>query len=235
MTETLVEYGRAVKEEALSLSEQARSLEIVTKEDFELAGEFGLSLARVRKELEKYWEKSVGDAKQSYDTQKALRDADLYPVEEAEKYNSKNRQAWKMEQDRIERGKQVEKEAREKAEKERQQQKLLEKAAEMEKLNPKKAEILLEKAAMVIEKPVFAERAVEKTTKMKSGGSITWITDIKVVVVDVKEACTAVANGFLPIICIEFKNLKQVAKMNGWRGEKYGLKITETQRESKRT
>ena len=82
---------------------------------------------------------------------------------------------------------------------------------------------------------MFVEKAVEKTTKMESGGSITWIKDIEVEVISIRDVCFAIFQGKIPEKCVEFKNLKQVAKMNNWKGVLHGLNIKETQRESKRT
>jgi len=220
--------------EVLSLSVQAMSLKIKSKEDFNFAGEIAISLARIKKQINLNWKPMADAAKASLQGIKDNWAKELAPVEEAEGKISHLRREYKLEQDRIERLKQerLELEAREKAEKERQR--LLDKAAEMEKLNPKKAEMLFEKAEAVIEKPVFVQKAVEKTTKMESGGSITWIKDIEVTVIDAKAVCSAIADGLIPVSCVEFKNLKAVAKMNGWRGDIYGLRITATQRESKR-
>lgn len=235
MSETIVKYGNSVQKEALSLVERAKHLRIITLKDFELSGEFVMSLVRIRKGLNEYWKKSVADAKQSYDTQKSLRDADLKPVEEVEEYITEQRRQFKTEQDRLARIKQerLENEAKEKADKERQA--LLDKAAEMEKINPKKAEALMEKAEAVIESPVFVERKIENTTKLESGGSITWLKDIVVEVISVRAVCHAISQGFIPETCVEFKNLKQLAKLNNWKGEIHGLNIKETQRESKKT
>lgn len=236
MTETIIEYGQDVKKEALSLTEQAKALKIVTLKDFELAGEVSLSLARIKKQMNAKWKPMWDKAKASTNEIKDRWDKELAPVEEAEAKISSGRVSWKIEQNRIERVKQekLEQEAKEKADKERQA--FLDKAAEMEKLNPKKAESLLEKAEAIVEKPVFVEKTVEKTTRMESGGSITWINDIEVTVSDIKQACLAVYNGYIPISCVEFKGLKAWAKMAGHKaGDYYGIKITETQRESKRT
>ena len=109
------------------------------------------------------------------------------------------------------------------------------KAAEMEKLNPKKAEALLEKADAVIESPVFVEKVAEKTTRLESGGSITWISDIVVKVISVRAVCHAISQGFIPETCVDFKNLKQLVKMNAWKGQIHGLNIKNKPRESKRT
>ena len=87
----------------------------------------------------------------------------------------------------------------------------------------------------VVEKPVFIQETFDKTTKMESGGSITWIDDIEVKVINIRAVCHAISLGMLPENCVEFKNLKQLAKLNNWKGNIYGLNIEETQRESKRT
>ena len=231
MVETLID----IKQEALSLTETAKSLKIVTLKDFELAGEVSLSLARIKKQINANWKPMSDKAKASAKEIKDNWDKELVPIEEAEGKISSARVSWKLEQDRIERAKQekLEQDARDKANKERQA--LLDKAAEMEKLNPKKAEALLEKAEAVVEKPVFVEKVIEKTTKTESGGSITWIKDIEVEVVNVRSVCFAISQGHIPETCVEFKNLKQLAKMNNWKGNIHGLNIKETQRESKRT
>ena len=225
----------SVQKEALSLTEQTKAIKIVTVKDFELAGEVALSLARIKKQMNAKWKPMYDDAKVSLQGIKDNWNKELAPIEEAELKISSARVSWKLEQDKIERAKQekLEREAREKAEKERQS--LLDKAAEMEKLNQKKAEVFLEKAEAVIEKPVFVERVVKKTTKIESGGSITWIKDIEVEVINIGDVCKAVSEGIIPTSCVEFKNLKQVAKVYGWKGNIHGLNIKETQRESKRT
>ena len=235
MTETVVGYGQNIQEESLSLVGQARALKIVTVKDFELAGEVALSLTRIKKQINAAWKPMSDKAKASLQEIKDNWNKELAPIEEAENKISSCRVSWKMEQDRIEKLKQhlLEREAYLKAEKERQA--LLEKAAEMEKLNPKKAEILLEKAEAIVEKPVFVQKAVEKTTKMESGGSITWINDIKVTVIDPKLACEGVSKDFIPVGCVEFKGLKAFAKMGNIKGEFWGLLVEDDMRESKRT
>lgn len=235
MSNSVIEYGQDVKQEALSLTEQVKSLKIVTLKDFELAGEVSLSLARIKKQINAAWKPMSDKAKASAKEIKDNWDKEIAPVEEAESKISSARVSWKIEQDRIERAKQekLERETKEKADKERQA--LLDKAAEMEKMNPKKAEAIIEKAEAIFEKPVFVEKAVEKTTRMESGGSITWIKDIEIEIVSIRDVCHAVFAGHVPETCVEFKNLKQLAKLNNWKGVIHGLNIKETQRESKRT
>ena len=224
-----------VQREALSLVEQAKALKIVTVKDFELAGEVSLSLARIRKQINANWKPMWDKAKASTQGIKDNWNKEIAPVEEAELKISSARAYWKAEQDLIEKEKQERLEKEEKDRREKERQRLLEKAAEMEKLNPKKAEAILEKAEAVIEKPVFVEKVVEKTTRMESGGSITWIKDIEIEVVNIGEVCKAVSEGIIPVSCVEFKNLKQIAKVYGWKGKIHGLNIKESQRESKRT
>lgn len=236
MTETIVKYGQDTNKEALSLTEQAISLKIITIKDFELSGEVALSLVRIKKQINANWKPMHDKAKASAQEIKDNWNKELTPIEEAETKISFGRVAWKIEQDRIERAKQekLEMEARDKANKERQR--LLDKAAEAEKSNPKKAEEFLEKAEAIVENPVFVKKAVEKTTKMELGGSITWITDIEVSVTDTKTVCNAIGQGFIPTTCVEFKNLKQWAKMQGYKNiDIYGLKIKEITRESKKS
>lgn len=236
MTEDIVTIANVYKHEAINLTEQVKSLKIVTVKDFELAGEVSLSLARIKKQINTNWKPMAEKAKASLQEIKDNWNKELAPIEEAESKISYARVLWKCDQDRIERAKQekLEREEQEKTAKLRQS--LLDKAAAVEAMNPKKAEALLEKAEAVIEKPVFVEKTVEKTTKMESGGSITWIKDIEVTVTDIKAACAAVSNGWIPTTCVEFKGLKAWAKAIGNKcGDYYGVRITETQRESKRT
>lgn len=224
-------------QEALTLVEKAKALKIIDLKSFRLGEETSISLKRVEKGIEKYWEKSVEDAETSYKTQKTLRDNDIKPVQAARKFVDGICGTWKAENDRLERIEQqrLEDEANEKAEKERQ--KLLEKAVKVEEKNPEKAEELLEKAADVVPAPAFAQKVVAKTTKFEFGGSRTWIPDIIVEVVDIKQACLAVANGHIPMNCVgDFKGLKAWAKMQGKKNEDiYGLSIRETSRPSTRT
>lgn len=233
MSEVVVEYGQNI---ANALLTQANSLKICTKLDFELAGELAISLARLKKQKNDNWKPMYDNAMASARQIKANWNKELMPIEQADSLISRARADWKLEQDRLARLEQerLEKEAKEKADKERQ--KLIEKAAEIEKSNPKKAEALIEKAEMVCEKPVFAEKVVEKTVRLESGGSITWIKDIVVEVIDIKALCAAVAAGYVSENCIEYKNLKAWAKLNGWKDgfDKYGLMVKEIQRESKR-
>lgn len=236
MSENVTEYGQDVKKEAMSLTEQAKALKIIDLKSFQFGEETSIALKRVEKGIEKYWEKSVEDAKKSYETQKTLRDNDLNPVKAARKFVDGICGTWKAENDRLERIEQqrLEDEANAKAEKEKQ--KLLEKAVKVEEKNPEKAEELLEKAADLTPAPAFAQKAVEKTTKFKFGGSRTWIPDIIVEVDNIKQVCLAIANGHLPVACVgEFKGLKAWAKMQGKKNEDiYGLKIRETSRPSTR-
>ena len=227
----------SVQREALSLTDQANSLKVIDLKTFQFGEETSISLKRVEKGIEKYWEKSVEDAKKSYETQKTLRDNDLNPVKAARKFVDNLCGTWKAENDRLERieQKRLEDEANEKTEKEKQ--KLLEKAAKVEEKSPEKAEELFEKATDLVPAPVFSKKAVEKTTKFQFGGSRTWIPDIIVEVVDIKQVCLAVAQSNIPITCVgEFKGLKAWAKMQGKKNEDiYGLRIRETERPSTRS
>ena len=224
-----------IETDVIALAEQVNALVIKNKDDFVAAGELAVAVARMIKQKNAQWKPMYDKAKASAQEIKDNWNKEILPLEDLESKISRDRVTWKTEQDRLARIEQerLEKEARDKAEAERQ--KLLDKAAEMEKLNPKKAEALLEKADAVVEKPVFVERIVEKTTKMESGGAITWIKDIEVEVISIRAVCHAISQGFIPENCVEFKNLKQLSKLNNWKGQIHGLNIKEIQRESKRT
>ena len=223
-----------IETDAIAIAEQVNALVIKNKDDFVAAGELAVAVARRIKQKNEQWRPMFERANESATQIKNNWNKEIIPLQELDSKISRERITWKTGQDGLARIEQerLEKEAREKAEKERQ--KLLEKAAEMEKLNPKKAEALLEKAEAVVEKPVFVERVVEKTTKMETGGSITWIKDIEVEVVSIRAVCHAISQGFIPENCVEFKNLKQLSKLNNWKGQIHGLNIKEIQRESKR-
>ena len=234
MTEKMMDYMTLAdnKEIVLNAVQQALKLKVRNLHDFELGGEISASLKKMEKEISAYWKESVESAKTSYDTQRNLRDADLSPVQEARKQIDQLCGEWKTEEDRNTRAEQerLERQAKEKAD--QQRQKLLKKAQEEQ--DEKKKEKLLEKAELVVEKPVFAAKTIEKTTTLAGGGIRSWISDINVEVVDAKAVCKAVADGNIPITCVEFKNLKAWAKLNNFKADMFGLKITEISRPSTR-
>ena len=234
MTETMIVYGQDIMKETFDITEQAKALKIITVKDFELSGEVVLSLARIKNQINAAWKPMLDKAKASLQEIKDNWNKELAPIEEAESKISFARVYWKIEQDRLERIEQDRKEAKEKADKDRERQALLDKAANMEKLNPKKAEELFRKAENIVEKPVFVEKAVEKTTITKSGGKITWVSDIKVTIINPKRICEGIAKDFIPAGCVEFKGLKAFAKMNNIKGEFWGLLVEDDTRESKR-
>ena len=233
MTESIMEYMTLSdnKEIVLNAVQQALKLKVRNLHDFELGGEISASLKKMEKEISAYWKESVESAKTSYDTQRNLRDADLKPVQNARKNIDTACGEWKYEYDKKIRLEQerLEQQAKEKAD--QQRQKLLDKAnAEQDE---RKKEKLLEKVELVVEKPVFAAK-IDKTMTLAGGGTRSWISDINVEVVDAKAVCKAVADGNIPTTCVEFKNLKAWAKLNNFKTDMFGLKITEISRPSTR-
>ena len=239
MSETESEYETV---ESLAIIEKAETFSIVDMRSFDESNEIILELARAIKQKKAIWSTLVLKAKATYDEAKSGRDSELKPLEDMADHVSKMRTTWKMLQDRLVREEQarLDKIKKDKAEAERQ--KLLEKAAAMEEKNPKKAEELFQKAEDVVEELAFAEKTIEKTTKLESGGSITWIYDINIEVIDKIEVCKAIVAQLIPEKCLgEFVYLKKWAELNGMKEKVkteqkgifiYGLHITEKQRES---
>ena len=153
-------------------------------------------------------------------------------VEHAESMIRGKRAEYKAEQDKI-----AEEEQRLLEEKERQrvadeQEKTLQEAAEAE--TPEQQEALLEKAEETVVQPVFAPKAIEKTSKVENGGSTTWVKDINVEVQSVKFLCAGIASGEVPESVVQFSpgKLKTWVKYMDIRpGSVPGLFIKETQRE----
>ena len=102
MTESIMEYMTLAgnKEKALNAVQQALSLRVKNLHDFKLGGEISAGLKKLEWEISSYWKESVDAAKNSYDTQRNLRDADLKPVQEARKQIDQLCGEWKTEQDR---------------------------------------------------------------------------------------------------------------------------------------
>lgn len=229
MSETPVEYITD-KSKSISLIEQANNLQVMDEGSFNLAVKLGLELEKEIKQIESKWTPLVKAARIAYEADRNAMKSELEPRCKAQAFLSSERVKYKVEQDRIAQAEQarLEREAYEKAEKERQ--KLLNKAVQAQ--TPEKQEELLEKAEQVYAQPVFAESAMPKTVKSESG-SITFIKDIEVVVIDPKAVCKAISEGLIPVTCVEFKNLKQWIKLNNIKTFE-GLCIKEIQRESKR-
>ena len=225
--ETVIEYGN----DTLAIIEKSKSFKIFDARSFNESSELTIEIAKAIKQTKANWAGLVEKAKASYDETKMSRDSELRPLEEAAKYIGSVRAAWKDEQDRITREENLRLQRLEIARVEKEQQVLLEKAVNAK--TPEKAEALLEKAELVYEKPVCVVPVVQKTTKIESGGSITWIKDIEVTVNSTRLLCNAIGEGTAPITIVEFKNLKAWVKANGIT-DFQGLTITEIQRESKR-
>lgn len=217
----------------LMIVEHAKNLKIITNGDFDKSGELSIALARAIKQTKANWSALVEKAKASYDETKASRDSELKPLEDMAGYVSNLRSDWMMEQGRLA---QVEKARLEKIERDRaekERQKLLERAVAAK--TTEKAEALLEKAEAVYEKPCMVVPVVDKTTKLESGGSITWINDIEVTVSDPKALCKALGDGIVPISIVQFSGLKAWVKAACIKqGQIPGLKIQDKPRESKR-
>ncbi|OHB68801.1 MAG: hypothetical protein A2W17_01435 [Planctomycetes bacterium RBG_16_41_13] len=77
--------------------EQAHSLKIITQEDFAFAGEIGISLARMKSQINRNWRPKAKDSLQEI---KDNWDKELAPIEEAEGKISSARVYWKIEQNR---------------------------------------------------------------------------------------------------------------------------------------
>ena len=152
--------------EALTLVEQANALRVVDKASFDEAGEKSLAIARFKKSILGYFKPLEDAAKKNLQEIRTKKDMAVKPLEDAADLLAMARGGWKMEQDRLQRIEQqrLEKEANEKAEKERP--KLLDKIDTAK--TPKKAQELFEKAEQVYAQPVFAEKHIQKTTKMEN-------------------------------------------------------------------
>lgn len=231
MTEMVEVYGEPDTKQALTLVEQALTLKIRNKNDFDLALNILSSLENFRKEREAYWEPNLTAAKINLQEVKDKIKAEFQIIDPPINYLRNGRAEYKSSQDVIQKRLQAEAEAKAKAAADKEQQRLLEKAVNAK--TSEKQEALLEKAENVYPNPVFVEPYIDKTVALDGGGKSTWITDIEIRVTDPYLICKAIVEKLLPITILgEFRHLKTIIKANGIKPNQIpGLYIKEIQRE----
>lgn len=229
MTTELAEKAE-VQIQMIDMTDKAQELEITSQETFGIAGEYLSNLTAMKKKIVAYHKEAKESTRNAKDIAYQKEKDDLKPIAVADTYIRGIRQTYQAEQDRIHRKEQerLETEAKKKADAERER--LLEEATNAK---PEKQEEILKKAEEIVEEPVFAPKAVEKTTKMAGGATSTWINDIEATVTDPLLLCLAIAQGKVPVTIVEFKNLKQWVKTNAIKqGQIPGLNIREFKREA---
>lgn len=220
-----------LQKSALTLKEQATSLQVVSLPTYQAAGELGKSLKDLEKKIIEYHK----PIKQGIDTLKkqALdrEKLDLTPVQESIQILRDNMNTWQREEER--KRQEEERKARLVGEKSaRKEREKLEAAAlkALEKGKEEKAEELLERAEDVYVAPVTVAPTVAKTVAT-SAGNITQAKEINVTVTDmvafVSELAKSNPGAIQSILDVKVSGLKAFVKSNGL--ERYaGLNITKT-------
>jgi hypothetical protein len=105
--------------------------------------------------------------------------------------------------------------------------------AALDKGKEAKAEAFLDRADEVVAKPVFVPPTVQKTVAFSSGGSTTGKNALDIFLPttpdDIKAACRAIADGLLPVSCVQFSlmQVKNWATGNRITGKRHGITIKE--------
>jgi hypothetical protein len=217
-----------IEDRSLTLLETAHGIAVKDQAGYENAATF---LKGVKDAKSKFVEFFAPMKKSTHAAWKAVvskeNDA-LDPLKEADKIVRGSMGVYLDEQDRIKREAQkaLELQARKDAEAERK--KLLKRADNVK--TESKREELLEKAEDVVEEPVFANHAVEKTTKLDSG-SVTRKKDIEVTIVDPIAFLQGIISSDIPLTCVEIKpnKVKSWVKAAGKQEDAIpGCRIRET-------
>lgn len=221
-----------IKHEVKNYVDEVEFLVIIGPETFEEAASALVCLKKLSKKITTYFAPLKDAANKAHKAITTREKEELAPIASAESVIRGKRAEYKTAQDKI-----AEKEQRKLEEEERkraadEQEKTLNEAAEAE--TPEQQEELLTKAEETVARPVFTPMAIEKTSKVATGGSTTWVNDISVEVQDIKLICVGIRSGLIPesVIQIQQGKLKTWVKtMNIRPGSVPGLFIKETQRE----
>ena len=220
-----------IEDKSLTLLETAHGIIVTNQASYENAAVFLKGIKDARSKFVEFFAPMKKATHTAWKEVVAKENDAVNPLKEADKIVRDSMGVYLTEQDRIKREAQKVAEAKARKEAEAERKRLL-KRAENVKTEPKRQE-LIEKAEDVFEEPVFAEHAVEKTTKLESG-SVTRKTDIEVTVVDPVAFLAAVVRGDIPATCVEIKPNKVkawvkaagVTKVDGCRiTEKPGIMI----------
>lgn len=211
---TALKLEEEFSETALTLYEQALSIQVTDKPTYTAAGEFGKSLKELEKKIVDYF---APLKKAAHEAHKAItkREADeLSPVREAMDYvrKSMNRYLADVEDARRKAEAAAQKAAEKEAEKERQR--LLRQAEKAEaKGNEEKVEELLEKAENVYVAPVTVARDTSVKTDTVSLSSA---MELEVAVSDLRAFVVGLVQKNLPPTMLEVKHapLKAWVKAN---------------------
>jgi len=204
-----------LKTEIVRADEQVRAIVVKTKDDFEIASAYILSLKDLRKKVIVYWKDMKGKTHQAW---KAVCDSEknmLDPVDRNIKILDQKNRAFLTEQENIRKEEQrkLDEDRRKKEEAERRR--LEERAARAEEKGKlEKAEQLREKKEDVYIPPATVEPEIEKTTRTDAG-TISQKKDIEIRITDPMAILRAVVAGQLPIGIVEIKEskLKQAIKL----------------------
>lgn len=217
-----------IETQAMTLYEQALSIQVIDQDTFKAAGEFGKSLKALQKSIEDYFEDSIKKAHAAHKSLVALRDKELKPVLEAMSTLRTGMNKFLQDQERIrqeeERKRRLEEEERARKERERLEAQAVKAIAAGK---DEKADSLLEQAENVYVAPVTVAPKVE--TARFDGGNVGQVKELQITVLDAKAFLNALCSRGMSPTMIEIKAapLKAWVKANDLKSFP-GLAIVET-------
>jgi hypothetical protein len=230
--DSVYEDESQIKHEISLYIQAVECINVHDAETFEQSADALVELKRRQKTIKDFF-KPLKEATHKAHKEVTTREKEtLAGIEHAESLIRGKRTDYKAEQDKIAAEEQRLLEEKERKRVAEEQEKTLEEAAEAE--TPEQQEELLEKAEETVAQPVFAQKTIEKTAKVASGGSTTWVKDIAIEIKDIKLLCAGISSGAIPESVVQFSpgKLKTWVKtMNIRPGSVPGLFIKETQRE----
>jgi hypothetical protein len=193
---------REIEDRSLTLLESAHGITVKDQAGYENAATFLKGIKDAKSKFVEFFAPMKKSTHAAWKAVVAKENDALDPLKEADKIVRGSMGVYLDEQDRIKREEQKRLEAIAKK-KEEDERKKLEKRIDNAKKDSTKERLEQQKEEVFVE-PVFAQHAVEKTTKLEAG-SVTRKKDIEVTIVDPIAFLAAVVKGDVPMTCVEIK------------------------------
>lgn len=217
-----------IEDRSLTLLETAHGVSVKDQASYESAALFLKGVKDAKSKFVEFFAQMKKATHTAWKEVVAKENDALDPLKEADKIVRVSMGVYLDEQDRIKREEQRRLEAIAKK-REEDERKKLEKRIDSAKKDSTKERLEQQKEEVFVE-PVFAQHAVEKTTKLESG-SVTRKKDIEVTIVDPVAFLAAVVKGDIPLTCVEIKpnKVKSWVKAAGKQEDNIdGCRIKET-------
>ena len=222
-----VQKQEEFENKSLTLLETAMKIKVVDEKTYLEAAEFCKKIKDEKKTREEFFKPLKAATHAAHKALCNKETASISPLDEADAHvRNKVIKPYLDEQDRLREIEQKKEAEKSKLAADAERKKLLARAESAKKETTK--ERLEEAAEEIYQEPVIVEHTVKKTASFSGGGGITRKKDIKIVITDPIAFLKAVADGIIPVTCIEIKegNIKRWVKAAGKEDEKIpGIRI----------